>query len=384
MIIGVAFCERSSSFSSILKETDTIAANVIEASMMHQSLSETTWLHLDFNSTQTTTHNEFQNILVKAFDISDYIKSVEYKGFAFVSKYFIYFTSIPGLLTNPLSMYVSSKIRPFSTTEFHMFSLGITDLLVVLFRFFIHVLRVIKYNWNGDLCKVMFFVVNSSYTLSNWILVSWTIERLIAVTFPLKASSICTVNNVKKANLILVICCYGLNIPQLTEIMTVKQLNGSRYFCQYSIFYRKMYALFESFMCMYVPICIIVVCNSVIIYQTKQTLTHMLIYTSNKEIFYKRSRKQTKMTKLLIIVSTVFLFLHLTQVFAKIWEAIYPDPGVIYQHSAIEYLRFNLIVLLGYFITDFQNSINFFLYCLFGREVQTILRNAFYCCFGDT
>lgn len=57
--------------------------------------------------------------------ISDYLKSSEYMVYVFLEKYFMYITSFPGLITNPLSIYVSLKMRPFTTSELHMFALGV-------------------------------------------------------------------------------------------------------------------------------------------------------------------------------------------------------------------------------------------------------------------
>lgn len=41
----------------------------------------------------------------------------EYKAYMFFVDYFFFFTSIPGLITNPLSVFVAVKIRPTTTTH---------------------------------------------------------------------------------------------------------------------------------------------------------------------------------------------------------------------------------------------------------------------------
>lgn len=222
---------------------------------------------------------------------------------------------------------------------------------------------------------MLLFVINSSYTLSNWILVSWTIERFIAVRFPLKATSWCTVQKVKKAISGLVVVCYLLNIPQLTETITVLSLNAKRTF-----FYYHSFALFKSFVYMYVPIFILVFCNTVIIIKTKMALKRRSAYNSNQESLIKRTREQHQMTLMLLTVSVVFFLLHLTQALAKIWRALYPDPLVIFFCKIQSLLSvFNYIVYTstGYYVTDFQNSINFFLYCLFGRKFRNVINQLF-------
>lgn len=131
-----------------------------------------------------------------------------------------------------------------------MFALGVTDLLVVLFRLLQHILNLIEYKWNDLMCEVLAYVVNSFYILSNWLLVSWTVERFIAVKYPFRVVSVCSFNNLKIVHATLIIFSCLINLPQLTELTVDVSLTNNRHFCEYSTFYYQHYLLFESFMYM--------------------------------------------------------------------------------------------------------------------------------------
>lgn len=95
--------------------------------------------------------------------------------------------------------------------------------------------------------------------------------------------------------------------------------------------------------------------------------------TLNKETLSRRTHEHRQMIRVLVIVAYSFVILHLPQMLAKIWEAAYPIHSVIGEYNIRNYYRFQLFISLGYQITDFQNSINFFLYWVFGSKVRKAL-----------
>lgn len=312
-----------------------------------------------------------------SYNLAYYRTLPEYKAYLFFIDYFFYFTSIPGLITNPLSIYVAVKIHPTTTSEVHMCVLGIADTFVVSTRIILNLLRFYEFKWTDITCKTIFYVNNTFYVLSNWILVSWTIERCIAVNFPMKMSAWCTVRNVKRVLVLCIVLSTLVLIPHITEAYALRASN--QVFCYYSRFYINTYAMIENVIYMYVPIVIIVGCNISIIVKLQQAAKNRLAYTSNHDVLKKRFREQRQMTRVLIIVAGAFLILHLPQVLAKIWQAFYPDQLEIFQYSVRNYIYFVLFTTIGFSITDFQNSINFFLYCVFGTKVRKVLHKTICC-----
>lgn len=130
---------------------------------------------------------------------------------------------------------------------------------------------------------------------------------------------------------------------------------------------------------MYVPIIVVLMCNVIIVVMTRRASLRRVAYITNDESLAKRVRDQNQTTRILIILSVSFLFLHLTQLIARICQAFYPDQSKMLREDIRHYIKFNLLVALDYQITDFQNSINFILYCVFGRKMQRLLRHMFSC-----
>lgn len=304
---------------------------------------------------------------------------LEYRVYKFIRKYFVYLTSFPGLITNPLTIYVARNISPQSTSEIHMFVIGITDLVLVSLRFTYHLLEQFEYQWTNISCKILYFFSNCSYSFSNWVLVTWTVERFLAVLVPMKMNVWCTLSSVKTVLITLSATCCLIAIPVLTEAHTIKLVNRNSVYCKYSEFYFQTYLMIDSIFYIYLPVTAIAVCNATIIVKIHFESKKRKVYTQKHDVLYRHSRKQMQMTMVLLTVSNTFFLLHLTQVLARVWEALYPKPRIILQYSAHNYAKFLMFGSLGYFITDFQNSINFFLYCIFGSKVRKVLRKTFCC-----
>lgn len=301
----------------------------------------------------------------------NYMEFSEYKAYKFFFDYFIYFTSVPGLLTNPLSIYVAVNIRPQNSSELHMIALGVTDFIVVLFRLCIHFLRISKYVWTDLSCQTLLFITNLGYVFSNWILVSWTVERFIAVVFPLKMNAWCTVSVVKKGMAVAFSVCCLVLIPQLVETSSVYNAAQKKVECIFSDAYYNKYSVFNQIVYLYAPTTVVTVCNLAIIIKVKATLKQRANYTSNRDTLSKRSREQRQMTAMLLVVAGAFFFLHLPQILATILQALYVVEKQNYDIRTI--ITYHLLFIVGYQITDFQNSLNFFLYCIFGNKVRKIL-----------
>lgn len=327
---------------------------------------------------ETKLYNSTENYIPLAqYNTADLTLLPEYKIYYIFSKYLIYLTTVPGLITNPITIYISLKSVPFTPSELHMLVLGFTDLFVVSIRTLLHCLKLMEFVWTDATCKWIYYFTNVSYLFSNWILVSWTLERFIAVFFPMKLNVWCTLPVIKR---VLCVCClisFLVLIPQITEGTSL--LNGNSYLCTYSVFYFRIYSHIENLLYIYLPMILITGCNTIIIIKLYRATKKRTEYTTNQQILEKRAKEQKQLTLVLVTVASVFVLLHATQVLARIWQAIYPDPRVILKNSPRDFLLFNLFLFVGYSTTDFQNSINFFLYCAFGSKVRKTLRKNLCC-----
>lgn len=330
---------------------------------------------------EITVKPDYENIsyLNRFFQITketdlDFKLFPEYKMFTFVNNYFMLLTSIPGIITNPLTIFVSLKIIPQKTSELHMLFLGSTDLCVVMLRLLIYSLNIFKVPLTDQLCTIFLFSVNLVYVFSNWILVCWTLERLIAVFFPIKLNVWCTLEVMK---IVLCFCLLLCSIALIPDIIFSYRSPVYLHTCMYYPEYYKIYSHILTTVYIYAPMAIIIVCNAVIIFRVKHSMKLKTVLNSNAKVLEKRSKEHKQIKIILVTVSGVFVLLHLTQILAKIWQIVYPDEDLLLQYSVRNFIRFYLFIILGYRIIDFQNSVNFFLYCAIGSKVRGVLKTLF-------
>lgn len=295
-----------------------------------------------------------------------------YKVYRFIDRNFVYITSVPGLITNPLTIYLAAVMKPRTTSEIYMFVLGVTDFLVVLLRLSIKIMVQSNYQWTDLICRAMYYSANVAYVFSNWILVAWTIERTVAVVFPLKLNI--WYSNKKVLTILSVILATNasLFVPELIEISSVYTSAGRRV-CFYSQYYYKYYAMIENCFYIYIPMTIVVVGNIIILKMNILTKTRVS-KTLNQETLSRRTSEHKQMIRTLVTVACAFVILHIPQVLAKIWQALFPIHSRNGENEIRNYYQFQMIMNLGYQITDYQNSINFFLYCACGSKVRKALK----------
>lgn len=80
----------------------------------------------------------------------------EYRMYRFFAHYFVYITSVPGLITNPLTIYLSLTIQPQTSSEVYMLILGMTDLLNFFIRLLILKIGISNdVSWTDWSCKLL-------------------------------------------------------------------------------------------------------------------------------------------------------------------------------------------------------------------------------------
>lgn len=198
----------------------------------------------------------------------------------------------------------------------------------------------------------------------------------------MKLNILCSLKNVKSILCVLFVTSALAVISHVTETKSEQGLTPSTRHCSFTPAYFKIYSCIENSLYIYIPMIIVVGCNIAIIIIMKQSSVQRTAFTTNSDILSRRNKEQKQMTRLLMIISCVFILLHCTQLLAKIWQSLYPDPGIILTRSARNFFIFYACVALGYQITDFQNSVNFFVYCAFGTKVRRLFIQTF--CFSCT
>ncbi|ALC43671.1 CG33696 [Drosophila busckii] len=391
-------------------------------------------------------YGENAQFLALAFMISDC-----------VNKYYVPIICCTGSIGNILSVFVffMTKLRKLSSS-FYLAALAISDtcFLIGLFVQWLNFLNVNIYNRNYFCQFLTFFSYLASFC-SVWFVVAFTVERFIAVMYPLKRQIMCTVRRAKIVLLGLTFagCLHCLPYILMAQPVYSAKLNGT--VCDINTTYKEQMALFnywDSIVVYALPFTTITVlntCTGCTVWKfatVRRTLTmhKMKPQTSNlqlhatsssrgsitaatsststfrnaaslkrqksscthpsgqhsvaarpsteqrqqqqqqndissqphSELTQKSGRRkvnssQLKVTKMLLIVSTVFLLLNLPSCLLRIeayWETQTPSKA----RSTTIVLQY---IFNAFFITNF--GINFVLYCVSGQNFRKAVLSIF-------
>eukprot|EP00099_Drosophila_melanogaster_P000436 NP_001027122.2 CNMamide receptor [Drosophila melanogaster] len=373
----------------------------------------------------------------------------------FVHQYYIPVLCCTGSIGNILSVFVffRTKLRKLSSS-FYLAALAVSDtcFLAGLFAQWLNFLNVDIYNQNYFCQFFTFFSYLASFC-SVWFVVAFTVERFIAVIYPLKRQTMCTVRRAKIVLfcLTLVGCLHCLPYIVIAKPVFMPKLNTT--ICDLNSEYKEQLALFnywDTIVVYAVPFTTIAVLNTctgctvwkfatvrrtLTMHKMKPQTNSMPSNSSNSsggassavasyrlsaslkrqkstgthpsgqhnvanrqtddqeqqqqsqqhqinncqhhcEITQKPARRkvqnssQLKVTKMLLIVSTVFVCLNLPSCLLRI-EAYWETESARNQNSTIA-LQY---IFHAFFITNF--GINFVLYCVSGQNFRKAVLSIF-------
>ncbi|XP_043650804.1 galanin-like G-protein coupled receptor npr-9 isoform X1 [Drosophila teissieri] len=374
----------------------------------------------------------------------------------FVHQYYIPVVCCTGSIGNILSVFVffRTKLRKLSSS-FYLAALAVSDtcFLAGLFAQWLNFLNVDIYNRNY-FCQFFTFSSYLASFCSVWFVVAFTVERFIAVIYPLKRQTMCTVRRAKIVLfcLTLVGCLHCLPYVVIAKPVFMARLNAT--ICDLNTEYKEQLALFnywDSIVVYAVPFTTIAVLNTctgctvwkfatvrrtLTMHKMKPQTNSMPSNSSNSsggtsavasyrisaslkrqkstgthpsgqhivanrqpddqeqqqqqsqqqhqinncqhhcEITQKPARRkvqnssQLKVTKMLLIVSTVFVCLNLPSCLLRI-EAYWETDAARNENSTIA-LQY---IFHAFFITNF--GINFVLYCVSGQNFRKAVLSIF-------
>nr|XP_012217234.1 PREDICTED: FMRFamide receptor-like [Linepithema humile] len=299
-------------------------------------------------------------------------------------KYSLPIFIIVGLLGNCLSAIVlfRKKMRSFSS-NIYLGVLAICDItysIVLLIEW----LMLMDIEPMKDAYWVIYLIKFPKFFfefLSVWLIVAFTIERYIVTKYPLLRRSWCTVRRAK----IVVITLMGLailfNIFFIWTMTYTNELLKSNNIISYTLYkhqnldiqisaaFKRM--IMTSIIIFTLPALVIVICNTLIGYHIYQQnrVRKMLIAasdSSNKKTQISSVKMQYKITRMLILVSSIFVMVKLPRhYFSFIFRYITESSNVI-----VMFTIFDLLDIA-------HNSINFVLYCATGQTFRRELIHMF-------
>lgn len=146
-----------------------------------------------FNSSKTT---QATNTL--RTDSSDFAR-ISYNVVDILLSYYMPLLIVVGSIGNILSVLVFFRTRLKKlSSSYYLSALGISDTGFLLCNFFqwLGIFNINFYN-KEVVCQLLTYLSNLCATLSVWFVVAFTVERFIAVLYPLKRQTMCTVRRAK-------------------------------------------------------------------------------------------------------------------------------------------------------------------------------------------
>ncbi|XP_033331947.1 C-C chemokine receptor type 1 isoform X3 [Megalopta genalis] len=290
-----------------------------------------------------------------------------------------------GTLGNCLSVIVffGTKLCQYSSSVY-LAALAISDtgFLVSVFVVWLNMLEVGLFNRPG-FCQFFIYLTTLCSFMSVWLVVVFTIERFIAVQYPMYRQSMCTVARAKVTVAVLTMLAMILCSPVLWFSATSVQYNekGNVTECGHLAegleSWATVYNTIDTVLTFAIPFTVIIVLNVLIaraIYRhikIRKSLTNEPRTGIGRQPPYSSLRgnlAQTKITKMLLVVSTVFLCFNLPAYVLRIYAFLHFQEAVYATRSvALAQQICNLL-----FNTNF--GINFILYCATGQNFRRALR----------
>ncbi|XP_052268854.1 gonadotropin-releasing hormone receptor-like [Dreissena polymorpha] len=292
-----------------------------------------------------------------------------FRSFSLYFKYVI----VPGFITNPISFALSLQVKPFEKTELYIAVLSIADFSACVLRFSQFYLYEIGFNWTEYICRGSQYLSNTSSMLSNYIILCWTFERTIAVTFPLMFNIWFSFRKVIILLSIVCVLCFLISVPHLTEFTAAPTLHHPfTVVCYPSHLFSTFWAPFSMVYRVIVPLLFIIVCNIVIIQRLTKRNHSRIQLTAQNSI----SKKNRLLTITLISVCVIFVILHIPYIVSLMYLSVFPDLLVNSSdpRRRVEsvFLHFGALV-----VVTIQNWINIFVYILTGTKYRQAFKNLF-------
>ena len=227
-------------------------------------------------------------------------------------------------------------------------------------------------------CKIYIYLLMVSKCLSAWFIVAVTAERLLVITFPLKAHVLAT-----RRRAWLVVFGFILITGSLYLLPVVTyghQPQKGWIGCDMDDKYiRQKLDIALKFMDLILhcvlPSCVLFFSNAILTYRLVQSGRLRAILTQNQTASVKQSKTTSRLTIMLLLISFVFLLLNLPMSLYLFSLTINP--------AIAKYKHHDLIYRILYTLQITNSATNFPLYCLSGPLFRNETLRLFYsqaCC----
>nr|XP_012217837.1 PREDICTED: probable G-protein coupled receptor 139 isoform X2 [Linepithema humile] len=267
------------------------------------------------------------------------------------------------LLGNSLSVYVLffTKLR-YNSSSIYLGTFAMSDIavLMTIFMIWFEWRNIINYeNW----LRILLFGLRWLFCfLSIWIVVAFTVQRYIAIKWPLLRRSLCTVNRAKTVMIGLVGLAVLYSIPWF--ILKSKDFNADKNITNLKNWWR-IFISVNAIITLILPVTIIVMFNTLIIYiirkqnRIQKNLILCSAVSDDKTRSTGNETSHIKVTKMLVIISSVFICLNVP---IKVCTLCI--------NYGISNMYISIIFPISTFLYVINYGINFVLYCATGTNFR--------------
>uniref|UniRef100_A0A336LWA2 CSON006534 protein n=1 Tax=Culicoides sonorensis TaxID=179676 RepID=A0A336LWA2_CULSO len=404
-----------------VNQNDSYKSDNIQDSSIYQIHHETT-----ITSTSSTTPSALSNLTGFDHDEATNNTILNYAENIGDILVFYYTPTIVfvGIIGNILSVLVffRTKLRKLSSS-YYLAALGMSDtcFLILSFITWLNFADINLTNHNVA-CQLYYYLQGVCSFLSVWYVVAFTVERFIAVLYPLKRQSMCTVRRAVIVLCGLTVAALAFSAPLLYLFRPVYHPEANVTVCDVVEEFKnhmKIFNYVDTIMVFLIPFTSIVILNSITGYtvwkvagvrrsmtlqrkkpnlkdpSTKTTVIQQRCIHPNGQNSIRLSKtkkvttatnnkngrchrtgsatsSQMKVTKMLLLVSSVFVLLNLPSYLMRVMAYIETEPETQSPSKITIILQYYCWL---FFITNF--GINFVLYCLCGQNFRKAVISMF-------
>ena len=158
-----------------------------------------------------------------------------YKNFLTESRFWVQRVLVPiimviGVLGNTITIIIMTRRRMRSSTNNYLAALAIFDMLYLIFTFILSLkqypnIHDPKYYYYWSFSPFAHMITDCCSNSSVWLTVTFTIERFIVVSHPIKGKVICTESRSRKVILFVFTFCFMFVVPVPFEWMLVEKFD---------------------------------------------------------------------------------------------------------------------------------------------------------------
>lgn len=363
--------------NSMLPENTTILDNQT-SNYMAQT---TDYINQTADFLNQTTYFPNQTTTAKGPSIVDQLMThTEYRAAVYINNYYLYLLNGIGIPGSVCALITICNMKPLTSSSLYMAVLSVVDALSLIFKLLYLLLTLYDIRMYDIGCKSLFFIGTYLMHYSNWLLVSMTIERFIAIWFPLRVTKLCTK---RRACLNMVLVGVLLVVVNFQFFITAKEDSHNVYVwvCtfhdQYLEFSAKVWYWIDGAVYSIIPFVLLIIFNTLIICGIKMASSKQKMLTNkiDKTKGTDKVKHQQQITVMLISISVVFVILTVPNcclfILKNYWN---------FKKDIHTYATYFLVVNVIFFLSDLNHAINFYLYFLSGRKFRRMFINSICCC----